>query len=273
MVWSFLRKRRGRPVRHEDFNAVLDAVEDIGNNHAVTYGPSGEILLHDTGTGGVGRYTRTGGPQEDVHLRTGDAAGSIAFVEGQSSGIVAANISYDGANWNLFDTGQSGFVFYVGTGGVNVYTATAGANPRTLVGPQTLAYAQFAGLASLGTVLAAQRTSNLAVSANTNTTLQSLTVTEGKWWVQGFSYVGTPGVANTTVDLWLNGFTVPSMVYLPTTSAGITGLTPPAIVSVASGSTTAVDLTARGNSTFTSYGTGGVAGFGNVTGIVATRIG
>lgn len=251
--------------------------DDFTKLQALLYDAHGNILLTGGGaTGGfVGQESRRGTAFQDVHLRTGTPAGSFLFVEAQDSLFLCSNLFWDGVNWNRFDTAKAATLLDVALGGLSVYKvdAGAGANPATLVGPQTLSYDAYSGLVGLGAQLFSSRTTNLAVAANTNTTLQSLTLTFGKWLVQGYSYMGTPGAINTTVDLWLNGFSATSMIYLPTLTAGITGVTMFANISVAFGTTTAVNLTARGNSTFTSYGTGGVAGFGNITAIIATRVG
>lgn len=99
----------------------------------VLYGPDGEILLHGNGSGGVGRYTRTGGPQEDVHLRTGDATGSFAFVEAQGGAHLVGNAYWDGTNWMRFNTGQAAYhlVLNGNNAPLDFQYAAAGANPIT----------------------------------------------------------------------------------------------------------------------------------------------
>ncbi len=106
---------------------------DKGKLDRVLFGPNGELLLHAVGAGGVGRYTRAAGPQQDVHLRSGPAAGSYAFLEAAINALVASNAYWDGTNWNRFDTGQPAMLSNVqGTTGTTfLQYAAAGANPIT----------------------------------------------------------------------------------------------------------------------------------------------
>jgi hypothetical protein len=99
----------------------------------VLYGPNGEILLGGTGVGGVGRYSRRFGPQEDVHLRSGDAPGSFAFVEAQENAMVTGNEYWDGTNWLRFDTAKAHNAFILSPAARTYIfrSGPVGANPIT----------------------------------------------------------------------------------------------------------------------------------------------
>lgn len=81
---------------------------DKAKLNKLLYGPNGEILLDGTGAGGVGRYTRLTGPQEDVHLRSGDAAGSYTFLEATDNIHMSSNLIWNGTAWVRRDDTQKG---------------------------------------------------------------------------------------------------------------------------------------------------------------------
>jgi hypothetical protein len=95
------------------------------------YGPNGEIMLHVAGAGSVGRITRLAGPQEDVHLRAGDAVGSQAMVESAANAFLVSNAYWDGANWYRFDIAAPSCAFVAIGTGIRFNTAAAGVNPIT----------------------------------------------------------------------------------------------------------------------------------------------
>jgi hypothetical protein len=99
----------------------------------VQKGANGEILLDTTGQGSVGRMTRLSGPEEDVHLRSGDGAGSAALIEAASNAYLIANGLFDGTAWQRFNVANKIAMAAVGENGVfQVLDAPAGANPATL---------------------------------------------------------------------------------------------------------------------------------------------
>lgn len=116
--------------------AKLDSMGTGGSG--VQYGTLGEVLLPDytphgaTTGGGVGRYTRLAGPQQDAHLRSGAAAGSQAFVSAVGNANLGGNAYWDGTNWQRFDTAQAAVLFAATPLGLIMQRAAAGANPATL---------------------------------------------------------------------------------------------------------------------------------------------
>lgn len=128
-----------------------------------------------------------------------------------------------------------------------------------------------AHLAASGAVLTASDSANTARAATTNIDLLTLDLTVGVWYVTGKCNVlfgATPG----QVDLRLLSLGVGvSTLGLAATAQG-TIHTPPAIVVVASGTTT-VTLRGYGSQAWTSQGTGGAGGNGNLITIYAVRVG
>lgn len=247
--------------------------EDKAKLDTVLYGPNGEILLHTSGAGGVGRYTRRTGPQEDVHLRTGDAAGSIAIVEAQGATYLTQNCYWDGANFQRHDTGNYCALIAMEGGELRFYRKAAGANPVGVwdYSPGLTGF-KLEGLSAIGTEINSSRTSNLAIVINTNTTIDTITLTEGTWLVQGYALCQV-SVAGATADVWLAGYTVPVVKYFANAAEFMTLVTYTAVAHVAEGTFPVVNLTVRMNSAGTVYWTGGAAGFGGLTGTRAVRIG
>lgn len=80
-----------------------------------------------------------------------DAPQGFGFLTSRTGSYVCANLYYDGVSWNLHDTTQPGALLAVATSGaISLYTATAGVNPRTLVGPSSLASGHDSGWVALG---------------------------------------------------------------------------------------------------------------------------
>jgi hypothetical protein len=149
------------------------------------YGPNGEMMLSAAGQGSVGRITRTTGPQEDVHLRSGDALGSIAAIEAANAVYLGGNLYFDGVNWNRFDTARSGGMVAVSyDGALTLYSVAAGANPVVAFTYRSLTPADFAKLLDwpkvrlnfVDTINELTGASAIASQEFTVTTAQSFTV-------------------------------------------------------------------------------------------------
>jgi hypothetical protein len=247
----------------------------------VLYGTLGEVLLPDytphggTTGGGVGRYTRPAGPQQDVHLRSGTAAGSYAMIEGQNGTFLAQNLYFDGTAWQRYDTAQQGLLFYLGSGsgGWAFGSCPAGANPVTAFTTRTLGNAQLDTLLGLGTYVRFQRSTNLAVPATTLTSLGTLTLptlsSNATWLAQGWATITSPGAA--TFDVALNGATEYGTAGIPAAYQH-TIHTPIGVIAQTAGTAPGFPLYVYGNGAGTALAVGGAAGSGVGCGFMAWRI-
>lgn len=103
-----------------------------------------------------------------------ESTDGLVFVEGLLGADLSGNLYYDGSNWNLFNTAQTGTILSVSPTGTTLYTATAGTNPRTLATVMSVSPAgviggalSFSGAVTFnGAVTFAAGTSALTVGGN-----------------------------------------------------------------------------------------------------------
>jgi hypothetical protein len=125
MVFSFFRKRRGRPIDHQDFNAVLDAVEDIGNNRSDIRSVASPLTL--TGTAlGVNSAALTVAPTSRLDYVAGaDLANGAALTTGVWTDLIANQSFTLGStgSWLAVNIRLAGLVFC--SSGVSEYAFRA----------------------------------------------------------------------------------------------------------------------------------------------------
>lgn len=97
-------------------------------------GTINESSVTDNGASITNLRTISGATQPNYVLDSGITAKSrLTRVVNTARTDILVNMSYDGTNWNLDDTGQIGTLLSILTTGIEVYFAPAGANPVTPV--------------------------------------------------------------------------------------------------------------------------------------------